>query len=247
MTASGRQSADASRCPSLPELTLSFVPFGLLLCAALLVPELLTPGGTPNLHWLDRALEIDNPNARPVPTGTAMLPLYRAILAIWLSTLLMIPALCLYALPARSAAQRRYALLFWTFSYLAYLVHFYYTAFVIFGGVEGTFAHMRPWIAGTNFFLTGWWTLDVLLGWLVGAHRAWVRVEQTAARTFIFLVYVVTDLFLRPTFVRYLGIALVVSVVLSLLVRLGRGAAAGADVPAPGPGTSTEPRQALVR
>jgi hypothetical protein len=210
---------------TLAQLTLTFVPFGLLLAAALLLPEVLVPGGTPPFHWLEDAIGLNEPQLRPVPAGTSLLALNRAILTIWLSTALLIPAVCLYVLPARSAAQANYARLFWTFSYLAYLVHFYYAAFVIFGGVAGTFEHMRQPIAATNFLLTAWWTLDVLIAWLAPPERPWVRRERAAAHAFIFLVYVITDLFLRPTFVRYLGILLLVSVLLCLLVRLASGGA----------------------
>jgi hypothetical protein len=220
---------------TLSQWTLTFVPFCVLLTVALLIPELLTPGGTPNLGWLDDIVGLDDPTAHPVPSGTPLLPLYRAILTIWLSTLLLIPAISLFVLQDETESGTRrgqWALLFWTFSYFAYLVHFYYAAFVIFGGVEGTFKNMRPWVAGTNFLLTGWWTLDMLIAWVANPHRKGVRIERSAAHVFIFLVYVITDLFLRPTFVRYLGIALVVCVLFSLLIRLGRQTTTAARVSA---------------
>jgi hypothetical protein len=208
----------------LSELTFTFVPFSLLLAAALLLPEVVAPeGGTPAaLRFLDDILGVNDPDLHPVPIGTPGLALYRAILSIWLASLLLIPAMCLYVLPGGSAVQRRYALLFWTFSYLAYMVHFWFAAFVIFGGVAGTFEHMRQPIAATNFFLTGWWTLDVLVGWLAAPEKIWVRVERAAAHAFVFLVFVVTELFLRPTAVRYVAIALLVSVAVGLLIRLSR-------------------------
>jgi hypothetical protein len=207
---------------TLTQWTITFVPFAVLLSAALLLPEVLSPAGTPNLHWLDHAVGLDDPGPRPVPPGTPLLALLRAVFAIWLSTLLMIPAVCLYILRDESDARWRYALLWWTFSYLAYLVHFYYTAFVIFGGVEGTFQNMRYWVAGTNFFLTGWWTFDVLIAWLADPNRTWVRWERGLALTFIVLVFAMTELFLRPTTVRYLGASLAALVVLCVLVHLSR-------------------------
>jgi hypothetical protein len=215
-------STSSPRGFTLAQWTFTFVPFTVLLVIALLLPEVLSPGGTPNLHWLDHAVGLDDPAARPVPPGTPLLALLRAIFAIWLSTLLMIPAACLYILRGESEARRHYAVLWWTFSYLAYLVHFYYTAFVIFGGVQGTFQNMRPWVASTNFFLTGWWTLDVLIAWLANPDRAWVRWERGLALTFIVFVFVVTELFLRPTLIRYLGAALVALVILCVLIRLSR-------------------------
>jgi hypothetical protein len=210
----------------LSELVFTLVPFSLLLAAALLLPEVVVPeGGTPAaLNFLDDILGVNDPGAHPVPIGAPDLALSRAILSIWLASLLLIPAICLYVLPGGSAAQRRYARLFWTFSYLAYMVHFWFAAFVIFGGVAGTFEHMRRPIAATNFFLTGWWTLDVLVAWLAPPERTWVRVERAAAHAFVFLVFVVTELFLRPTAVRYVAIALLTSVAICLAIRLSRPA-----------------------
>jgi hypothetical protein len=208
---------------TLAQWVLTFVPFSALLVAALLVPEVLTPGGTPDLHWLDHAVQLDNPAARPVPPDTPLLAVLRAVFCIWLSTALLIPAACLYILRGDSDGRRRYALLFWTFAYLAYLVHFYYTVFIIFHGIAGTFANMRWWVAGTNFLLTGWWTVDVLIAWSVDPDRKWVRWERGLALAFIVLVFVVTDLFLRPTMVRYLGAALAAAVLVCIFVRLSRG------------------------
>ena len=136
----------------------------------------------------------------------------------------MIPAACLYILRGNSDARRRLALIFWTFSYVAYLIHFYYTAIVIFGGVAGTFANMRWMIATTNFLLTGWWTLDVLIAWSKAIRiRSGSAVSAYLAQAFIILVFVVTELFLRPTIVKYLGAALAAAVIVSLIVRLSRG------------------------
>jgi len=216
--------ASSSRGFTLAQWTFTFVPFALLLTVALLLPEVLSPGGTPNLHFLDHAIGLDDPAERPVPPGTPLLALLRAIFAIWLSTLMMIPATGLYILRGESEARRRYALLFWTFSYLAYLVHFYFTAFVIFGGVEGVFQNMRQMVATTNFVLTGWWTLDVLIAWLARPDRIWVRAERGLAMAFIVVIYVVTELFLRPTTIRYLGAALAAVVILCVLVRVSRPA-----------------------
>jgi hypothetical protein len=215
-------STPASRGFTLTQWTFTFVPFSLLLVAALLLPEVLNPTGTPGLHWLDRAVGLDDPAARAVPPGTPLLALLRAIFCIWLASALLIPATCAYILRDESDCCWRYALLFWTFAYAAYMIHFYYTAIVIFGGVAGTFEHMRWWIAGTNFFLTAWWTLDVLIAWVADPKRRWVRWERAAAQGFIVVVFVVTDLFLRPTIVRYVGAALAATVVLCLLIRLGR-------------------------
>jgi hypothetical protein len=158
------------------------------------------------------------------PAWTSDPTLHRIINTIWLATILLIPALCLFALPKAADSRRQYALLLYTCAYAAYMAHFYYAVFVHFGGIRGTFEGMRPPIATTNFVLTGWWTLDLLIAWLVPPSAKWVRVERFAAMTFLYLVFVVTELFLRPTAIKYLGFTMAVVVPLCLLARLRPGA-----------------------
>jgi len=71
---------------------------------------------------------------------------------------------------------------------------------------------MRKPIATTNFVLTGWWTVDLLIAWLAPLGMKLVRVERFLAMTFLYLVFVVTELFLRPTGIKYLGLAMAVLV-----------------------------------
>lgn len=144
---------------------------------------------------------------------------HRITNTIWLTTILLIPALCLFALP-ETAARRRYALLFYTAAYAAFMAHFYYAVFVHFGGIAGTFAGMRKPVATTNFVLTAWWTVDLLVAWLAPLGSRSVRAERFLAMTFLYLVFVVTELYLRPTEIRYLGLAMAVLVPACLLARL---------------------------
>ena len=53
------------------------------------------------------------------------------------------PGALLYALPQANDARRRYALVFYTCAYVAYLAHFYYGVFVHFGGIQGTVEGLR--------------------------------------------------------------------------------------------------------
>jgi hypothetical protein len=145
--------------------------------------------------------------------------MHRVINTIWLATILLIPALCLFALPYTDVL-RRYALLLYTGAYAAYMAHFYYAVFVHFGGFAGTFAGMRRPVVLTNLLLTGWWTLDLLIALLAPLRAKLVHVERFLAMTFLYLVFVVTELYLRPTSIKYLGIALAVLVPACLLARL---------------------------
>ena len=101
------------------------------------------------------------------------------IYTVWVAMALVIPALCLYILPARTQGRMNYWLLFWTFAYIAYLFHFYYAVMVHYhASIPEVFQQQGIKIAGSNFLVTFWWGLDVLLAWFVrcrcemDSHRA---------------------------------------------------------------------------
>src|SRR5260370_18176405 len=130
---------------TLKEFTYTFVPFALLLSAALLGAE-----------------------------ATVDLAKYRMIYAIWASLALTIPSLVVYILPKMTQTRQNYSTLFWTFGYLAYLVHFYYAVFVHYhGSLAEVFSQQGLKIAGPNFLLTFWWGLDVILAWTADSSKRW--------------------------------------------------------------------------
>jgi hypothetical protein len=192
-------SSPASHPITLVEWSNTFVPFGLLLVAALLVPEL----------------------SDGVIHG-------RIVFSIWLTTALLIPEMWLYFVEGPLGRRVNYARLLWTFGYLTYLVHFYYAVFIHFGGIPATFEGMQRPLAAINFILTGCWTIDVLLLWIFPPQLLWLRLERLAVHLFILFVFVVTEVVLMSGFVRWLGIALGLSALLGLLgrvFRLARGQA----------------------
>jgi hypothetical protein len=146
---------------------------------------------------------------------------YRTIFTIWATIVLLIPALCLYPFSDASDGVHNYWHLFWTFSYLAFLFHFYWAVFVIFKGVHGTFVGQGNLIAATNFLLTAWWGTDVVLSWFVASRRTWLRRERAGAHLFVFLIFSVTTLVLRPTAItKVLGLALTIAVAVSFAICL---------------------------
>jgi hypothetical protein len=177
---------------SLTQFTNVYVPFAVLIVLALLMPETTTN--------FDR---------------------YRTIYTIWAAILLLIPALCFYIFSDASRALYNYWHLFWTFSYVAFLFHFYWAVFIIFKGIHGTFVGQGSLIAGMNFLLTAWWGADVVLSWLVSSSPTWLRLERAGAHLFVFAVFSITTLVLRPTPVtKALGLALTIAVAASLVIRL---------------------------
>jgi hypothetical protein len=177
---------------TLGQVAATFIPFGLLLVAALMAAE--------------TALD---------------LPYQRMIYSIWATMALLIPALCLYIYPSRTQPNKNYWLLFWTFAYLAYLVHFYYAVIVHYhASIPEVFQQQGIKIAGSNFLDTLWWGLDVLLAWTVQSDLKWIRIERLLLNIYLPLTFFVASVVIFKGFVNVLGYAMTAGVVLCLIVRL---------------------------
>jgi len=181
-----------SRNFTLGQVTATFVPFGLLLVAALMAAE--------------TALD---------------LPFQRMIYSIWATMVLLIPALCLYILPTRTPVRTNYWLLFWTFAYLLYLVHFYYAVMVHYhASIPEVFREQGVRIAGSNFLDTLWWGVDVVLAWTVTRDVKWIRIERMLLNIYLPLTFFVASVVIFKGFVNVLGYAMTAGVVLSLIIRI---------------------------
>jgi len=181
-----------SRNITLGQFAATFIPFGLLLVLALMAAE--------------TALD---------------LPSQRMIYSIWVAQALVIPALCLYILPARTQRRMNYWLLFWTFAYIAYLFHFYYAVIVHYhASIPEVFQQQGIKIAGSNFLVTFWWGLDVLLAWLIRVDVKWIRIERLLANIFIPLVFFVASVVIFRGFVNVLGYAMTAAIVICLTIRI---------------------------
>jgi hypothetical protein len=176
---------------TLGEFTASFVPFALLLGAALLAAE-----------------------------ATMELGFYRTVYTIWVTTALVTPALCAFSLPGDSARKRNIWVLFWTFSFVTYLVHAGYALFSVYqGSMKEFLAGQGTFPAIINVIFTAWWTLDVLLAWFHTSASRWVQIERVVGHWFIGLTFVASTVFLKHGFVNVIGIAMTLSVVICLLAR----------------------------
>jgi hypothetical protein len=179
---------------TLVQFSAAFIPFGALLVAAMLWPEV-----------------------------TDDLDLNRTIATIWATTVLLNIALLVYPFRSISDGVNNFASLSWTFAWVLFLAHAYWAIFVIYHGVEDTWKEMGPRIAGTNFVLTIWWSADVLLVWTVEREPRWLTWAHFAARVFAFIVFAATLLFLRGGSARYLGVAFTGTVLLALASRVFAG------------------------
>ncbi len=177
---------------SLAEWTHTYVPFGILITLALMAAEIAQ-----NLVH------------------------QRMIYSIWVALLFLIPAICLYLLPGISSKKIHYWLLFWTFGFAAYLVHFYYSVFVFYGGIAAVYEGQGALIASSNFLVTLWWGLDLLLAWFGSSESKWIRIQRTGAHLYITLTFFMSSVILVGGQVsRALGMLLAASVVICLILRI---------------------------
>jgi len=155
---------------------------------------------------------------------------YRVIFTIWASALFLTPALCFHVF-SRADALNSYWRAFWTFSYLAFLAHLYWTAFATFHGNWAEIFHSQagPGVdpervvqhPGPDLFLAAWWGLDVLLAWLVADHK-WVRVQRGAVHLLAFVMFfgAFTLAAKASTTAHVLGIVMLLAVATSFLLSV---------------------------
>jgi hypothetical protein len=152
---------------------------------------------------------------------------YRVVFTIWVTIALLTPALCFHVF-SRSSAPNDYWRAFWTFAYLALVVHLYwaivgtcgrsFTA-VFLGGYnhpECIVEHPTP-----DLFLAAWWTLDVLLAWILSDDELWVRVQRGALHVLAFVMFFGAFVLAAKASMaaHLLGILMVIAVLTCLLVR----------------------------
>jgi hypothetical protein len=196
----------SSRNITLTQFTATFVPFALLLSAAMMVPE------APQI--LDHHRAFYNIEA---------LTYYRTIYSIWLTMAFLIPAEVLFFFPGDSQQKRNYWLLCWTFGFFAFAVHFYYTIGVIFhGSLREVYARQGVVIATSNLVDFVWWGFDLVLAWFVKSEAKWIRVQRILAHIYIPLTFFISAVVIKRGFVRGLGILMTVAILASVAVRLVR-------------------------
>jgi hypothetical protein len=200
------QALNSRRHITLTQFTVTFVPFALLLAAALMVPE------APQIREHNRAYY-----------NIELLVYYRTIFSIWLTMAFLIPAEVLFFWPGDSPQRRNYWLLCWTFGFLAFAVHFYYTIGIIFhGSLREVYAKQGVVIATSNLLDLAWWGFDLVLAWFVKKEVKWIRVQRVLAHLYIPLTFFVSAVVIKRGFVRGLGVLMTVMILGTLLLRFLR-------------------------
>jgi hypothetical protein len=165
-----------------------------------------------------------------MPPGGHSAMHYRVIFTIWAAVVLLTPALCFFALPDRDDDGAWWRL-FWTFSYLAFLTHIYWTVIGTFHGDLNAIFHSQEGVAteadrvvehpGPDFALVAVWGLDVVLAWTTGQDRRWRKIERLVVHILVFVMFVGATVLASKASVcvHALGIAMTVAVLACATIR----------------------------
>jgi hypothetical protein len=153
---------------------------------------------------------------------------YRVILTIWATLLLVTPALCFHVF-SNAGARNSYWRAFWTFGYLAFLTHLYWSVIGMFHLNWDRILNSHEWQVTNHeqvvehpvpdLALAALWGLDVLLAWIVADHK-WVRVFRGAVHLLVFgMFFAAFTLAGKASVVAHLlGIVMLLAVVTCFLV-----------------------------
>ncbi|HEX7998544.1 MAG TPA: hypothetical protein VF528_09150 [Pyrinomonadaceae bacterium] len=148
------------------------------------------------------------------------LDLHRTFFTAWAALILVIPALCTFLFRRSSKSAAGYWIAFWTVSFAAFLVHFYWAVAIIFGNDwSRVFNTTRVSAALPDTIFTVWWGLDVLLAWLIQSETAWIRIQRVLIHLFAFILFFAgSALEGEIWWSKALGFAMGVVVLLSFLI-----------------------------
>jgi hypothetical protein len=153
------------------------------------------------------------------------------IFTIWACIFLLTPALCFHIF-SRSEAGNYYWRAFWTFAFLALLVHLYWAYAGPCGrSLTSIFNHKatldphpdckveNPW---PDSFLAAWWGLDVVLAWAITDNLKWVRFQRGGVHLLAFLMFFGAFVLADKASIeaRMLGVLMAIIVIGCLVVRL---------------------------
>jgi hypothetical protein len=150
--------------------------------------------------------------------------LHRTFFTAWAALILVTPALCTFWYRRTSAAAARYWLAFWTISFLAFLVHFYWAVVIMYGAdwariIDKVANGRRVTAPVFDTVFTVWWGIDVLLAWLVGSENGLIRIQRVLVHLSAFALFLLGSA--REGEVlgsRALGIAMGVAVLTSVVI-----------------------------
>lgn len=150
--------------------------------------------------------------------------LYRCFYTAWATLILLIPALVFFWFRRRSEKAFLWWQVFWTVSYAAFLVHFFWATMIFFEGdwqaMQNTTRVKAFW---PDIIVTVWWGIDVLLSWLIKKENRLIGVQRVAVHLAVFTLFALGALMKGEVlFSKILGVSLVAAVLFAL-VQYARG------------------------
>jgi hypothetical protein len=148
--------------------------------------------------------------------------LYTARLTLFLFNI----ALCLFILPGSSETRMKFWLLFWTGSFISFLIHIYFSYFIFFGGSIAKFYDSQGvFVATLNLLITFWWLLDIILSWTSNSNSKWIMVQKTGIHILLFATFFSSTVIFhavdnKEIFVVVMGALLGISALVCLYIRI---------------------------
>ncbi len=148
--------------------------------------------------------------------------LYTARLTLFLFNI----ALCLYILPWSSETRMKFWLLFWTGSFISFLIHIYYSFYIFFDGSITQFYNSQGvFVATLNLIITFWWLLDIILSWTSNSDAGWISFQRTGIHILLFTTFFSSTVIFhavdnKETFVVIMGALLGISALVCLYIRI---------------------------
>lgn len=131
---------------------------------------------------------------------------------------LFVPAYVLTLFRSLGDGFSRHAAALWTFSGLAYLIHFYWAVFLHYGGFAETIQGQGPWIAWGNYFLTAWWVLD--LAWIGRSPLPVRQLLRFILQTVVLVTMLATALARTQSSVQLIAWGMILVVGVAVLLRI---------------------------
>ena len=139
-----------------------------------------------------------------------------ALLALGLAT----PALGAYAFKAGRAELGAWWLQFWTFAFIAYLMHFWFGFVVTFDADPGAVGARQSYlVAVSNFTTTGLWMIDVIVAQF-GLAGLVVGTMRLITHVIVLVSFVLSTVVFRSGATRLVGMLALAIVVVTLVARV---------------------------
>ena len=178
--------------PTAKEMSIAIICLLLVLGGAFIAAQ-LTINWEPPLFSLSPPCP-ELPCNRTPFLESQRLDLNRTFFTAWAALILIIPALCTFWFRLTSEAAAKYWRAFWTISFVAFLVHFYWSVFVMFGGdwsriFDKVENGRRVTVPVFDTIFTVWWGIDVLLAWLIPSEKGLIRIQRVLVHISAFVLF----------------------------------------------------------